>query len=86
MKKLEIELTDNEWLTLQMEQYRNGETLSDTLLRLSGIRNKGDSKPHELLLSLCDLISNGHSTSDILKSRFWNADLRYYFTRTENKE
>jgi len=82
MKKLEIELTDDEWLTLQMEQYRNGETLSDTLLRLSGIRNKEDSKPHELLLSLCDLISNEHSTDDILKSRFWNADLKYYFERT----
>lgn len=50
------------------------------------VESEENSEPHELLLSLCDLISNGHSTSDILKSRTWNDRLRDYFERTESEE
>ena len=50
------------------------------------VENEENSESHELLLSLCDLISNGHSTSDILKSRTWNERLRDYFERTESEE
>jgi len=81
MQKLEVTFSDEEWLSLQSQQRRNGETLSDTLLRLAGIRGEESSESHELLLGLCDLISNGHTADDILGSRFWNADLKYYFDK-----
>ena len=57
----------------------------DNFLRTM-VESEENSEPHELLLSLCDLISNGHSTSDILKSRTWNDRLRDYFERTESEE
>ncbi len=50
---LTVELNDEQTLALQLAQYRNGESLSHTLLRLAGL--VPEPKPYEM--SVYDLMS-----------------------------
>jgi hypothetical protein len=59
MYDFSVEMTDDEFAELQSKQYRNGESLDHTLLRLAGLRPEPEEVPPASMDTLARKMAEG---------------------------